>query len=434
MTTHGSHPKLRVVIVGGGVAALETALALRELAPEQTATTVIAPNDEFVYRPMTVREPFAYPAACRYPLAQIVRDAGAELLTDEMDWVEPDKHILHTKAGEAREYDALVLALGAHAVPRYKHAITIDDRRMDATLHGLIQDIEGGYLDSLAFVAPGRMAWQLPLYELALMTAGRAYDMNLDLATTIITPEDSPLAIFGSTARSAIAELLARAHIKTINPAYVEVPSSGEVVINPGHRLLHVKRVIALPELYGPSVRGIPLGENGFIRVDKHGQVRDVEGVYAAGDAIDFPIKHGGVGSQQADVVAQSIAALAGASVIPEPFNPVIHGMLLTDDKPLYLTAKITGGHGFSSEISDTPLGHLRARSQPSTSRRISMDSTAGRLTYERLGRSRLVPSTASAERFSTSSDRGQLESAGLAKTKVNLAKPVTKENINARR
>jgi sulfide:quinone oxidoreductase len=354
MTTHGCHRKLRVVVVGGGVAALETALALRELGPEQTATMVIAPNDEFVYRPMTVREPFAYPAARRYPLAQIVRYAGADLLTDQLDYVEPDKHTLHTKAGEALEYDAVVLALGAHAVPRYQHAITIDDQRMDETLHGLIQDIEGGYVDSLAFVAPGRMAWPLPLYELALMTAGRAYDMNIDLSTTIITPEDSPLAIFGSTASSAITERLERANVKTINSAYVEVPSSGEVVINPGDRHLHVKRVIALPELCGPPVRGIPLGEHGFIRVDPYGRARDVEGVYAAGDAIDFPIKHGGVGSQEADVVAQSIAALAGASVTPEPFNPVIHGMLLTDDKPLYLTAKITGGHGFSSGITDT--------------------------------------------------------------------------------
>jgi len=355
MTTHGSHPKLRVVIVGGGVAALETALALRELAPEQTAITVIAPNEEFVYRPMTVREPFAYTAARRYPLAQIVQDAGAELLAGELDYADPERHTVHTKAGEAIEYDALVLAMGARAVPRYKHAITIDDRRMDETLHGLIQDIEGGYVDSLAFVAPGRMAWQLPLYELALMTAGRAYDMNVDLSTTIITPEDSPLAIFGSTASNAIAQRLERAHVKTINSAYVEVPSAGEVVINPGDRHLHVKRVIALPELYGPSIHGIPLGEHGFIRVDPHGRVRDVEGVYAAGDAIDFPIKHGGVGSQQADVAAQSIAALAGASVTPEAFNPVIHGMLLTDGKPMYLTAKITGGHGFSSEITDTP-------------------------------------------------------------------------------
>ena len=125
--------------------------------------------------------------------------------------------------------------------------------------------------------------------------------------------------------------------------------------MNPGDRRLHFERLVALPELYGSSVRGLPLGEHGFLPVDSYGRVRDVEHVYAAGDAVDFPIKHGGVGSQLADVVALSIAKEAGAPVSPTPFDPVIHGMLLTDDKPLYLTAKITGGHGFSSEITDTP-------------------------------------------------------------------------------
>ena len=113
--------------------------------------------------------------------------------------------------------------------------------------------------------------------------------------------------------------------------------------------------MIALPELYGPSVRGIPLSEHGFLRVDPYGHVLDVEHIYAAGDCTEFPVKHGGVSSQQADTVALSIAAGAGAQVTPERFHPVIHGMLLTGDKPLYLTAQITGGHGFSSEMSDTP-------------------------------------------------------------------------------
>ena len=85
-----------------------------------------------------------------------------------------------------------MLALGARAVPRYEHAMTIDDRRMDETLHGLIQDIEGGYIDSVAFVSPGRMAWPLPLYELALMTAGRAYDMNVELAIDDHHPRGQP--------------------------------------------------------------------------------------------------------------------------------------------------------------------------------------------------------------------------------------------------
>jgi len=356
MTSETSHPeKLRVIVAGGGVAALETVLALADLAPDQTDVTVISPNDEFVYRPMTVREPFAYGQAHRYPLAPILHEAGAELLRDELAWVEPVKQTIHTKAGEEIAYDALVLALGAKAHTRYEHAVTIDDRRMDETLHGLIQDVEGGYVHSLAFVSPGRMPWQLPLYELALMTVGRAYDMDLELAVTIVTPEETPLAIFGINASHAVGELLEKAHIKTINSAYAEVPSAKEVVINPGDRRLEVDRVIALPELYGPAIRGIPLVEHGFIRVDRFGQVPEAGPIYAAGDAIDFPVKHGGIASQQADTAAQSIAALAGAPVTPEPFNPVIHGMLLTDGDPVYLTARITGGQGFSSEITDTP-------------------------------------------------------------------------------
>ncbi len=347
--------KLSVVIAGGGVAALEAALALADLAHENTDVTVIAPNAEFVYRPMTVREPFAYGEARRYPLESIVRDAGAKLLADELLWVDPAKQTIHTKNDKSIEYDALMLALGAKAVPRYTHALTIDDRRLEETLHGLIQDIEGGYIHSLAFISPGRIAWPLPLYELALMTAGRAYDMGVELTVTIVTPEDAPLAIFGAAVSSAVSELLQKAGIETISSACAELPSAREVVINPGDRRLQVDRAIALPELYGPSLRGIPLGEHGFIRVNPHGQVPDVGPIYAAGDATEFAIKHGGIASQQADAAAQAIAARAGAAVTPERFHPVIHGMLLTDSKPLYLTAQIAGGHGFSSEITDAP-------------------------------------------------------------------------------
>jgi sulfide:quinone oxidoreductase len=356
MTTETSPPeKLRVIIAGGGVAALETALALGDLAPDHTDVTLMAPNTEFVYRPMAVREPFAYGPARRYQLAPIVRGAGAKLLTNELAWVDPVKQRIHIKGGESIEYDALMLALGAKAIQRYAHALTIDDRRMDETLHGLIQDIEGGYIHSLAFVSPGRMAWPLPLYELALMTAGRAYDMGIELDVTIITPEDAPLAIFGGAASSAVSELLEKARIQTINSAYAEIPTEGEVVITPGDRRVRVDRVIALPELYGPSLRGIPLGEHGFIHVDPYGQVPDMGPIYAAGDATDFAVKHGGIASQQADTAAAAIAARAGAPVTPEPFHPVIRGMLLTDGKPLYLTAQINGGHGFHSEITDTP-------------------------------------------------------------------------------
>jgi sulfide:quinone oxidoreductase len=132
------------------------------------------------------------------------------------------------------------------------------------------------------------------------------------------------------------------------------VPDEGQVVIRPGDTTLTVDRVIVLPELFGPSVRGLPAGEHGFIAIDGYAKVRGVERVYAAGDAADFALKHGGLAAQQADAAAESIAALAGAPLTPRRFHGEIHGVLLTGRKPRYLTAHITGNRGYSSQITET--------------------------------------------------------------------------------
>ena len=52
--------------------------------------------------------------------------------------------------------------------------------------------------------------------------------------------------------------------------------------------------------------------------------------MWAAGDAISFPMKQGGLAAQQADAVAESLAAHAGAPVRPQPFQPMLRGVLLT--------------------------------------------------------------------------------------------------------
>ncbi len=357
MTTRDpSSQKLRVLIAGGGVAAIETALALHDLAADRVEVSVLAPNDEFVYRPMTVREPFSFTGARHYPLAPIARDVGAELLPGSLAWVDPARRIAHTDAGEEIAYDALVLALGARVSPRYDLALTVDDTTMEDALHGLVQDVELGRVDSVAFVAPGRMPWPLPLYELALMTAGRAYDMGIDMPITLVTPEDAPLAIFGEKASDGVAELLRSAKVTMITSAYAEIPTKGQLVIHPGDRHLHASRIVALPELYGPLVHGVPLSPHGFISVDRLGRVPGCGAVFAAGDATDFAVKHGGVSAQQADVVAESLAKLAGADTEPKPFHPVVRGMLMTGDHTYYLSAQITGGNGSSSEFSSEPL------------------------------------------------------------------------------
>jgi sulfide:quinone oxidoreductase len=305
---------------------------------------------------MTVREPFGYALARRYPLEELARDIGVELRVDSFKWLEGERGVVHTEAGEQLPYDALLLALGARMHDRFEHALTIDDARLDELLHGLIQDIEGGYVRRLAFIVPGRIGWPLPIYELALMAAARARDMNIELSITIATPEDAPLAIFGQVASEAVRQLLDDNGIVTITSAFCEVHEPGCVAINRGARHLRADRIVAMPELHGPSVPGVPGGSvGGFITIDVYCKVPGIEHVWAAGDATDFAIKHGGIAAQQADVAAQAIAALAGVAEAPGPFYPVIHGILLTGGKPRYLSAHLTGGQGSSSQITETP-------------------------------------------------------------------------------
>lgn len=346
----------RALIVGGGVAALEGALALRELAGNRVNTTLLAPEPDFVYRPLRVKEPFALEGAKHYPLDEIARDIGATLVQDRFKWLDPPAGVLHTEGGRQFEYDALLLAMGAQLRPAFAHGVTIDDRRLDEQLHGLIQDVESGYVRSIAFVVPTEMPWPLPIYELALMTARRAYGMQTEVAITVATPEDAPLAIFGTDVSQAVARLLDEKGIAVITSAHITVPEPGRVTIYPGERVLAADRVVALPQLFGPPAPGVPRGAHGgFIPIDTYCRVRGLDNVFAAGDATDFAIKHGGIAAQQADTAATAIAALAGAPVEPRPFHPEIHGILLGANKPLYLSAHVTGGHGSSSRLSEEP-------------------------------------------------------------------------------
>jgi sulfide:quinone oxidoreductase len=344
-----------VLIVGGGVAALEAALVLRELGGDRVRIRLLAPAHEFVYRPMRVREPFGFAAARRYPLDRVASDLGAELIGAAFQSLDAGAQVVHTDTGVALPYQALLLAPGARLYPRYPHALTIDDERIDEQLHGLIQDIEGGYIHSLAFVLPTGPTWPLPAYELALMTAARADDMSAEVKITIVTPEATPLAIFGQSAAAGVGALLAAAGISLITSAHSEVPAPGQVMISPGSRRLPADRVIALPELRGPSFAGVPAARGGFIPVDPYGKVRGLQAVWAAGDATDFAIKHGSIAAQQADAAARAIAAAAGLAPRPTPFRPTIHATLLTGGRARHLSAHITGGHGHSSHLSSAP-------------------------------------------------------------------------------
>ncbi len=354
---------LSVVLAGSGIAAAEAALALHELAGERVTITLLAPARKLRVRAMAVAEPFGLGHCDAVPLPEIARAAGAELIADSFKWLDAPERTVHTAGGLELPYDALLLALGARARPAFSHAITLDDRRVDEQIGLLLSDIESGAVRSLAFLVPSPLPWPLPLYELALLTAAWAREHGHQLKLQLVTPEPAPLAVFGGAASRAVAELLERARIETIPSALCGVPSSGIVSVHPGPQTLRVDAVVALPQLFGPPAPGVPSGaHNGFIATDPFGRVRGLQGVYAAGDATDFAVKHGSIAAQQAETAARSIASRAGAPVQPVRFDPRLTAVLFGGERPLVLRARFGGVRGVHSEVEELADGERAAK------------------------------------------------------------------------
>jgi sulfide:quinone oxidoreductase len=344
----------RVLIAGGGVAGIETLLALRVLTENQLSLELLAPEPEFVYRPLATAETFGLGEESRFELSSIAADQGAGLHVDGLAAVEPARHVVHTSRGAELGYDALVVARGAKPRDAVPGAVTFAGPGEIWTIRAVVAEAEGDRIDRLVFAVPGGVSWPLPLYELALMSAARLRSVGSVAQVTIVTAEDAPLDIFGTVASEAVSARLEEAGIDVIAGEYPVSFKDGELRLVPDRRI-RADRVIALPVIQGPRISGLPHDSDGFVPVNEYGAVAGVADVYAAGDAASFPIKQGGLAAQQADVVAEVIAARAGMDVDPRPFRPVLRGMLLTGSTPAYLRGEPSGGRG-EAAVSDGAL------------------------------------------------------------------------------
>jgi sulfide:quinone oxidoreductase len=360
MTSPDDQGPVRVVIVGGGVAALEAALALRDLAGSRVALTILSPAEEFVVRPMLVAKPFAKGEMLSIPLADIARDVRAELIHAALASVDAAAHQVITDDGRRIDYDELVITVGARAVPAYPQALTFSTNADRDALCELLRDIEQGHGRRIAFVVPPGVTWPLPMYELALMTAQQAWGMCIDdLTVHLVTPEQQPLEAFGRAPSDDVRDLLDRVGIRLHTATEAEELQDGGLVLHPSEERLERTPIVALPVLEGPRIKGLPSNAHGFIPVDDFGRVGGLRNVYAAGDATVFPVKQGGLAAQQADAVAQMIAFRAGARIEPRPFRPVLRGTLLTGTDDHHLRSTAHGAGVVSEQLMWWPPGKI---------------------------------------------------------------------------
>jgi sulfide:quinone oxidoreductase len=346
----------KVVIVGGGVAALEALMALYELAGDRITLQLVTPTPEFAYRPLAVAEPFGLGEARRYDVVRIAADHRAAVHIAGVQSVDTAGHRVVTWDGRELPFDILLVAVGARATTSIPGSVMIQGPGYTGRFRTVLHELDERQVRHVAFAVPPGASWPLPLYELALMTATHVADHGLrEVRLSLVTPETAPLELFGAAASQTVSELLEERGIDLHLSRYPTRFEDGELSLIPDEKL-PVERVVSLPSLLGPKLGGLPADPDGFIPVDLHGLVHGEQDVYAAGDATNSPIKQGGVATQQADAAAEAIAARAGAEVDPQPFRPVLRGLLLTGSTPRYMRAEVSGGRGEDWRVSDHAL------------------------------------------------------------------------------
>ena len=329
----------RVVIAGGGVAAVEAALALQDLAGSRVALTIVTASNEFVYRPFAVVRPFQPEPTYQIKLTQIASDVAADIVFDTAVGLDPTRRLL-LSSGESLVYDALLVAIGARAEATLSGGtITPWDWGGGHAFRAMLDSIRHERTKKVTFIVPAGTVWALPLYELALLTSAFVAEEALsDVSLTLVTVEKAPLAVFGADASAKVRALLEQRQIALLLESEVDSIEDGLVQTSEGASIPS-DATIAVPVIRPRAFAGVPTDEQGFIIVDDDCRIPIEGNVFAAGDCTQLPNKQGGIAAQQADAVAAQIAALAGAGVEPKPFRPRLQALLFTGETPLRLDA-----------------------------------------------------------------------------------------------
>jgi sulfide:quinone oxidoreductase len=345
----------KVLIAGGGVGGLEAAIALRDLAGDRVQVEICTGRGDFIYRPFAVGEPYGASRALRYSLQQLAARCDAELRLENVAAVDPAIRCATTHDGAEIPYDYLVVACGARLLWSVPGATNFWGVADEGEMLEVVTRLREGRLRRLVFTAPGGNGWTLPVYELALLAATEISRHAISgTRLTVVTPEESPLRIFGRRASEQVAELLGDNKIEVVTGSHPVKFERGALSVVPGGAI-EADAVVSLPRLEGRRIEGLSYNPARFIPVDEHCRVAGLSHTFAVGDVTDFPVKQGGIATQQADVAAAAIAADLGCGVEAEPLDPILRGVLWTGSTPRYLYGWRGDGDGETSVASERP-------------------------------------------------------------------------------
>lgn len=318
---------LRVLIAGGGIAALEAAFALRALAADLVDIELLTPELRLFYRPQAAVEALGGAHARSFEISELAEALGAQLTQGELASVSPDAHVARTTHGMKIDYHALVIACGAFPRAVLRDALTFRGPADTDRIALLLRDLPRGETGHVVVAVPTRRTWPLPPYELALGLRAQT-----DVPITLRTIEHAPAEILGRAGSGYLASLLAARDVAVeADVETFDAPRAGELVV-------------AAPELGGNRIYGIPADQDGFIPVNRQAAVQGLGDVFAAGDCTSGLVKHGSLAAAQADAAAAVVAARAGAAVTVRPYPQELCAAVFCGDHTLYVRRDLDEG------------------------------------------------------------------------------------------
>jgi sulfide:quinone oxidoreductase len=332
---------LRVLIAGGGFAALEAGLALSALAKDRISLAFVAPDPVLHYRPPASLEALGVQPALAYSWSAIADDLHARHHLGRVEAVATEGKFVRLASGMRLEYDALILCIGARALAGVAGARMFADQRDLQAFEALLAELADGHLTRLVFAVPPGSSWPLPLYELALSSAVAAQRAGVMAEISIVTPEADPLALFGPWVSEALRDVLDEHEVR-FSPGCtpVGVRRDGALELQ-ADGSVPADAVVTVPQLCAHRISGVPASWWGFVPTDAHGRVEGLHDVYAAGDMCAFPVKQGALATQQADRIAHTIASGLGVALEEPDERIVLQARLVGSGTTLYLRSEL---------------------------------------------------------------------------------------------
>jgi NADH dehydrogenase FAD-containing subunit len=331
----------RIVVIGGGFGGLEAAFHLRRRLDNRAEIELISETDTFVFKPNAIYVPFGMdPERLLTSIAEPMRNRGIYFIPGRVDDIDPHRRTVRVDR-RVIGWDHLIVATGAGARPVEVPGLAEHANLMgspDAMLvlrqrfEQVLEAAKSGHRSRVAFLLPPAHGWPVPLYELAFMleTWLTRHGARDAVEIAFATHESTYAAALGRRLGGFIEKEFTRRGIEGRTGFVVAGVEPQRVIARDGEAVPFELLVSVAPQVASTRFPSLPTDARGFITTEL--ATRNVvghPGVYAIGDAADFPVKQAHLATVQASVAAEQIAASILLEPARETFNPV--GMVVLE-------------------------------------------------------------------------------------------------------